>query len=183
MTTYRKLHGKAVKTVTTNPTDDAAEGQIWFNSTDNKFKSAVAGEAWVTSSNMNTGRSAVGHGSATQTAGLVFGGYSDPNYLANSEEYNGSGFSVAENLPAARGWIMGAGTQTAAIGIGGFYPGPTANTTVYNYNGTSWSTNPHSLPSGVAEGGSAGTQTSAIIFAGRPPNPPVSYTHLRAHET
>ena len=42
MTTYRNLHGKTVKTVTTNPSDDAAEGQIWFNSTDNTFKSIVA---------------------------------------------------------------------------------------------------------------------------------------------
>ena len=42
MATYRELHGKAVKTVTTNPSDDAAEGQIWFNSTDNTFKSSVA---------------------------------------------------------------------------------------------------------------------------------------------
>ena len=46
MTTYRKIHGKAVKTVTTNPTDDAAEGQIWFNSTDNTFKSIVSSAAW-----------------------------------------------------------------------------------------------------------------------------------------
>ena len=46
MATYRELHGKAVKTVTTNPSDDAAEGQIWFNSTDNTFKSAIVGAAW-----------------------------------------------------------------------------------------------------------------------------------------
>ena len=49
MATYRELHGKAVKTVTTNPSDDAAEGQIWFNSTDNTFKSAVITEAWSSS--------------------------------------------------------------------------------------------------------------------------------------
>ena len=55
--------------------------------------------------------------------------------------------------------------------IGGSDPGGSAQTNVYNYNGTSWSSNPHSLPTGVYEGGSAGTQTSAIIFAGRPPSP------------
>ena len=176
MTTYREIVGKKIKKVTSDPST-GIDGQMWYNSTTGAIRGLALTEAWASSSNMNTGRAAVGHGSASQTAGLVFGGYADPNYLANSEEYNGSGFSAAENLPAARGWIMGAGTQTAAIGIGGFYPGPTANTTVYNYNGTSWSTNPHSLPSGVAEGGSAGTQTSAIIFAGRPPTPHSSVSY------
>ena len=39
MATYREIHGKAIRTVDANPTDDSATGQIWFNSTDNNFKS------------------------------------------------------------------------------------------------------------------------------------------------
>ena len=54
MATYRELHGKAVKTVTTNPTDEAAEGQIWFNSTDNTFKSIVSLEATSSASPLST---------------------------------------------------------------------------------------------------------------------------------
>ena len=59
MATYRELHGKAVKTVTTNPSDDAAEGQIWFNSTDNTFKSVVNLEAWSSSGSLPSTRTNV----------------------------------------------------------------------------------------------------------------------------
>ena len=69
MATYRELHGKAVKTVTTNPSDDAAEGQIWFNSTDNTFKSVVALESFSSASPLATGR-ASGAGAGIQTAAL-----------------------------------------------------------------------------------------------------------------
>ena len=74
MATYRELHGKALKTVTTNPTDEAAEGQIWFNSTDNTFKSAIASAAWSSTAPIPAKTSASG-GAGTQTAGLIFGGY------------------------------------------------------------------------------------------------------------
>ena len=173
MATYEELHGKRVEVFDSDPTlDSSYEGQVWFNSTEGVNKTVVAVEAWASSSNMTSGRGAMGHGSASQTAGLVFGGFLGPGtYYTKTEEYNGTGFSVGEELPAARGCIMGAGTQTAALGIGGSDRGGSAQTNVYNYNGTSWSSNPHSLPTGVYEGGSAGTQTSDIIFAGRPPSP------------
>jgi hypothetical protein len=38
MTTYKELFGKAVKYLSTDPTDDI-EGQIWYNSTTGLFKS------------------------------------------------------------------------------------------------------------------------------------------------
>ena len=46
MSTYKKIHGKAVKSVSTNLSDSGAEGQIWFNTTDNQFKSVVSLEAF-----------------------------------------------------------------------------------------------------------------------------------------
>ena len=34
MTTYRKIHGRSIKSVsTTDPSESVAEGQIWFNTT------------------------------------------------------------------------------------------------------------------------------------------------------
>ena len=33
MATYRELHGRSIQAVTTDPTGDVAEGQIWYNTT------------------------------------------------------------------------------------------------------------------------------------------------------
>ena len=99
MTTYRELHGKAVKTVTTNPSDDAAEGQIWFNSTDNKFRSVVSLEAWSSGGSLTTARDDA-TGSGTQTDGLMAGGYST-TIVGNTEEYNGSGWAAGGSLGTA----------------------------------------------------------------------------------
>ena len=128
MTTYRKLHGKAVKTVTTNPTDDAAEGQIWFNSTDNKFRSVVNLEAWSSGSPM-INESRQRYATGTQTAGLLFGGYQNPNTnIGLTEEYNGSGYSAGGTMSTARRSPGGAGVKTSSLAIGGYTS--TAVTTV-----------------------------------------------------
>ena len=63
------------------------------------------------------------------------------------------------------------GTQTAALGFGGYLPGPQGGpgnlpTTSITYDGTSWSTNP-SLATGNVRGGQAGTTTSAFATAGQ----------------
>ena len=105
MSTYEELHGKRVEVFTTDPTlDSSYEGQVWFNSTDGVNKTVVAVEAWASSSNMTSGRGAMGHGSASQTAGLVFGGFLGPGtYYTKTEEYNGTGFSVGGELPTTLG--------------------------------------------------------------------------------
>jgi len=170
MTTYRKLHGKAVKTVTTNPTDDAAEGQIWFNSTDNKFRSAVATSAWASAASMITAR---GYGSAngTQTASLYTGGLEPGGtYYANTEEYNGSGWSAGGALPATNYASGSAGTQTAALLFGGGNGSGQVGTT-YTYNGSSWTASPNSLNLTRDYICGTGTQTSALAYCGRVTSP------------
>ena len=168
MTTYRKLSGKAVRTVTTNPTDDAAEGQIWFNSTDSKFKSVVAGEAWTTSANLGTARySAAAFGS--QTAGVVSMGTISPATPTNvTEHYDGTGWSSAANYPASGTGGGGAGTQTAGLIAGG--QAPRANE-AYEYNGTSWSeTGDLPVAADNISFCGEGTQTNIIGAIGRTPS-------------
>jgi hypothetical protein len=47
MTTYKELFGKAVKYLSTDPTDDI-EGQIWYNSTSGTFKTQeLVADAWA----------------------------------------------------------------------------------------------------------------------------------------
>ena len=78
-----------------------------------------------------------------------------------TEEYNGVGWSAGGNLITARCYLMGAGSQNAAVAAGGY---PTQNTTE-EYNGTSWSSaNSLSIARYGLSGG--GTQNSALAFAG-----------------
>ena len=46
MTTYRNIHGRSIQAVSTDPTESVAEGQVWYNTTSDIFKSIVASEAW-----------------------------------------------------------------------------------------------------------------------------------------
>ena len=159
MATYRELHGKAVKTVTTNPTDDAAEGQIWFNSTDNTFKSIVASEAWASAAPLNAARRGLAAG-GTSTTGLAFAGTGDTDA---TEEYNGSGWSIGGNLTQVRISTAGCGPNSAGLCFGGNIP-PVTNATEH-YNGTSW-TNGGALAAAVGYLSGCGTQTAGLAFGG-----------------
>ena len=160
MATYRELHGKAVKTVTTNPTDTAAEGQIWFNSTENTFKSAVVGQAWSSGGPLSTGRYLSGS-LGTQTAGVQIAG-SNPPKVSNVEHYNGTGWSEETNYPSVGSSMSGAGTQTAGIAFGGNTPSTTAN--AFDYNGTAW-TAANSLPYVANNIASCGLAKTSVIGA------------------
>ena len=165
MATYRELHGKALKTVTTNPTDDAAEGQIWFNSTDNTFKSVVASETTHSGTPMINKRSLYGFGVGTKDAGLVVGGIDDSTYLSVVEEWNGSGWAAGGAYPTARYSAGTAGTQTAAIAYCGRIspsPGPGSPAETYDYDGSTW-TSGNSFPAGNNSCQGIGAVNTAVV--------------------
>jgi hypothetical protein len=116
MTTYKEIFGKYVLNLASDPTSDA-EGQIWYNSTSGTFKSVVASAAWSSGAPLITARRALA-GAGTQTAGLAIAGYTT-TFVANTEEYNGSGWATGGNVGTAREALAGAGTQTAGLGFGG----------------------------------------------------------------
>ena len=163
MATYRELHGKAVKTVTTNPTDDAAEGQIWFNSTDNTFKSVVTLQSFSSTGVLNTARGWMGS-AGDKTAGIVFGGSINPYpiFTTLTEEYNGTGWSVEATCPSALGGIgsAGVGTQTAALQFGANGGSGYTNNSAH-YNGSSWTAGGNMNTTGRDRTG-GGIQTAAI---------------------
>ena len=161
MSTYKNLIGKDVNFLTTDPDNDAAEGQIWYNSTDGAFKSVVGGEAWSAGSNMITARNSLGS-FGIQTASVTTGGNTTPANTNVTEEYNGSGWSNGTNYPASLRWPEGTGTLTAGIVAGG---GPTLVTTVNKYDGTSW-TSANSLPTATNAGAMFGVQTSCVYALG-----------------
>ena len=124
--------------------------------------------AWASGTSMNTPRKANTGGYGTTTAGLIAGGHSAPNAgIADSEEFDGSSWTEGPNMNTARGWISASGTQTAALGAGG-YTGPpnTAGVTATEeYDGSNW-TSTGSLSQSVYGGGGFGSQTAGVKAGG-----------------
>jgi len=160
MSTYRKIHGRSIQAVTTDPSKSVAEGQVWYNTTSDTFKSVVNLEAFTSSTPYTTGRRSFGS-AGTQTANLIFGGASA---TTATEEYNGSGWANGGAFGSAGYAVRGMGTQTAALSAGLFPPGG-FNSATYKYDGSTW-TSAGALPANRASMGTAGTQTAGLAFGG-----------------
>ena len=164
MSTYRKIHGRSIQAVTTDPTGDVTEGQVWYNSNSQTFKSVINTQAWSSAAPITTPRFNMGSGAnAPVTAGLVFGG---SGKSTATEEYNGSGWATGGNLGTGRYELPGFGIQTAAVGAGGYAsPSPGNKALVEEYNGSSWSevTNLPTAQRGMA---CFGTQTAGVVAGG-----------------
>ena len=162
MSTYREIHGKSIKSLSSDPSDDYVAGQIWYNTTSDTFKSVLASTAWSSASpRINTLNASGGFGS--QTSGVTAGGTSSST---TSEEYNGSGWSTGGTLNTGRFYVAGAG---AGIPSGRVFGGRSAPTTQKNenegYNGTSWSEEGNlTTARGMLSG--AGTKDAALAFGG-----------------
>jgi len=175
MTDYKTIHGKKVKTFTSDPPATVTEGQVWYNSGDtfNKnFKSSVIVEAWASGGNINTARSQVA-GAGDKTAGLIFGG-SPPSASAPSEtngnkteEYDGSNWTAGGNKNNKTRAQFGLGTQTAAVACGGYRDPVGYFNGTEEYDGSSW-TNTNNYPTTISNGsgGGCGTQTAGLNVSG-----------------
>ena len=93
------------------------------------------GSSWTAGGALteDSGRSYLA-GFGTQTAGVAGGGYAQTGATANSEHYDGSSWTAANNMNTGRYGASGTGTQTAGLAVGQ-YPG---TGTVEEYNGTNW---------------------------------------------
>ena len=163
MSTYKNLVGKDVNFLSTDPDNDAAEGQIWYNSTAGVFKDLIVSEAFSSSGPIGTARYSLGV-AGTQTAGLLFAGDVLPGPSALTEEYNASGWTTGGNMSTARRSVGGFGTQTAAVVTGG-NPGPTVTTATEEYDGSSWTAG-GAIATGRRNIGSAGILTAGLAIGG-----------------
>ena len=104
MTTYRNIHGRSIRAVTTDPTAEVSEGEIWYNTGSDTFKSIVTLEAWSSGSPMirTTSTAGANHalGAGIQTAAIYAGGYSP--YTNKTERYNGTGWTSGGNMNLTR---------------------------------------------------------------------------------
>ena len=88
MTDYKEIKGKTILNVSSDLDNAEGEGQIWFNTSGNDFKTIVGLGSWSTGGNLNEARRTPGGaGNGTQTAASIFGGKAppSPNYIANQE--------------------------------------------------------------------------------------------------
>ena len=164
MTDYKAIKGKTILNLALDLGNSEGEGEVWFNTTSNDFKTILAGGAWASGGNLNDSRMDTA-GCGTQTAALCFGGDS-PGITANSEEYNGSAWTEGNDLDTAREDLSGCGTQTAGLAFAGKEPSVTVESE--EYNGTSW-TEGNNLPTALAQMTGLGLQTAAIAAGGYPP--------------
>ena len=136
MANYRNIHGINIETVTSNP-DNPANGQVWYNSTDQKLRgnAQTTADAWASGGNMNTARNSLG-GAGTQTAALAFGG--QPPNRALTESYDGSSWTEVADLGTARNGLGSTGTQTSAIAYAGEGSAPTPKNLTETWNASSW---------------------------------------------
>ena len=172
MATYDEIYGKRVDVLSTDPTLVSTDaGKVWYNSTSGTLKTVVESSAWSSASPINTARGALGGTGATQNATLIAGGLTTPSsgppqtVYANTEEYNGSGWSNGGSLNTARRDIALFGTQTSAVGAGGSAP-PGYTNASESYNGTAWTAKPNINTTRSLMGGAGASNTSGIIFGG-----------------
>ena len=89
------------------------------------------------------------------------------NTTSNALKYAGAGvgsWATGGNMGTARYFLGSAGTQTAALGFGGYNSGNTGVTE--EYDGSTWTSNPTGLNTVRRALGGAGTQTAALGFGG-----------------
>ena len=92
--------------------------------------------------------------------------YNSTSNLLKSYGFAPGSWATGGNLPATRGEMGGAGTQTAALAFGGLNSPPfTTYGDAYKYDGTSW-TATGSMINGRMQMASAGTQTAAFGAGG-----------------
>jgi len=144
------------------------------------------GNTWVTTPSMATARREL-MGMGTAQSGLATGGFTPPTFSASTEEYVSSidayspstvsAWASGGSYPSTAVSVAGAGTQTAAIGFGGYDPGGDLATS-YEYDGSTW-TSSGSLSAARQAMGSAvsAPQSTALSFGGYGlPGPPFATT-------
>ena len=167
MTTYKDIRGTHIVTVTSDP-PAPANGQVWYNSTDQVMKGLTANPAgsWASGGNLNTARRLLG-GVGIQTAALAIAGDLIPPAASTNktESYNGTSWTEVNDTNTPANAIFGFGTYTSAIAAG-FNPGPGAYTGSESWNGTNWTAAP-TYNNSRFDGGAAGvSNTSGLIFGG-----------------
>ena len=128
------------------------------------------GTAWSEVGNTSVVRTEYGNSwNGTATACIIARGAAPAGaggpITANAESWNGTSWAALTAAPQATRGAMGAGTSTAAVTAGGYYPSNVTVGTCFEYNAPSWSTGGSLNTARVWFPGS-GSQTTAIAAGG-----------------
>ena len=120
--------------------------------------------SWTEVGDLNTARREIGRAGASNTSGLVAGGYIATGYQGIVETWNGASWTEVGDLNTARSGLSGTGVVTAALVAAGDTPPRTVNAEVWN--GSSW-TEVNNLNTGRFYGATTGvSSTDALLFGG-----------------
>jgi hypothetical protein len=160
MADLKSIQGFNIQNLDEDPTDTNSGGQVYYNKTSGQFKSLITGGApigtWASGGALNTPNT--GHsGFGLQTAAISCGGQNPTPYSQQTESYNGTSWTIVNNMPGTRYGFGSAGTQTAGLAFGKTLGGA-ANDSTVSWDGTNWTE--------VQEG--VGTQTNALSIGGAP---------------
>jgi hypothetical protein len=121
------------------------------------------GAVWTAVNNMVTSVQSI-PGCGTQTAALTCGGN---NAIVETEEYNGTNWSLTGNLNVARFGSALVGLQDAAMVAAGTGTGSSYLTSTEKYNGSAWTTGLNmNIPSQINHTGGIGSPSNMIVAGG-----------------
>ena len=128
------------------------------------------GTSWAAGGDSSTANRMAQSGGGTQTAGMMFSGRLNPaytTYTPATEEYNGSSWSASGVVNTGASYMVGGGTQTAAIKATG-KPGSIID--AETYDGSTW-TSVASCNTATHDSFSTtnGTQTAFLKMTGTVP--------------
>jgi hypothetical protein len=167
MSTYKGIFGKTIKHLSSDPDNSTYEGQIWYNTTEGKFKTVLATAAWSSGAPIsNPRRGGSNSSNAARDSAWFASGYNGTADSSKTEEYNGSGWSSGGDVNTGRNISIGFGTQTAGVMASGYDNGPNANVAnVEEYDGSTW-TEVTDIPSARRSAAGFGTQTAGVVAGG-----------------
>ena len=164
LTTARGYHGGATAGTQSatlafggNPPSTSEESETWN------------GTAWTEGNDLNTARHYLS-GSGTSTAALAMGGAGSPAYLAVTEAYNGTSWTETGDFPAGVNRAAGGlgATSSSSIFAGGrLTDGGSAQSTSWEFDGSSWSALP-AINTARITGYGTGTTTYGLLIGGNP---------------
>jgi len=177
MADYKAIQGYTVEKLSSDPSP-VVTGKLFYNDTSNVFKIGAAGDAaWATTNTLTTGtRLAHGSAGAAGPTSIIFAGSINPpagcpNMVTNTEEFDGTNWTEKGDMNTPRELPISSGTNTAALGAGGYNcPGIIVLETEL-WNGLAWTASgaPANVSPVAYNRGSGGTQTSTLAYGGSTP--------------
>jgi hypothetical protein len=194
MATYQNIKGLRVKYLSSDP-PSPREGEVWYNSTTGTVKGYVLGlGSFSSGGTANTARNDIFGNVGTQTSSLLGGGGADTptGSTSNTETYDGSTWTEVNNRSTSFFRVVNSGTQTAALGYGGYSPSaiPTAperySISTEEWDGTNWTAGGN-FPTGIQTAGGTGVQTASLQASGiygpySAPSPPRWKTEINEYD-